>query len=250
MSGLRQGFAKVASGTAAFAGFFLVSSLFAEAESQRQPPTGYDNSWYVSNRWFGEYPNGFAVISRKVVVTGRAKLDKTAPKNVQCELPYLGVIHPWNQERWKKSKVDFWSATRIQRLRAREDFVFADASSPETQIDIKAGDVIEVIAGGAEGFFTVRIAGKLYRAYQDLNDHVEPIPGENLVQYEEWFALSCPQGRRAYFLYPDDLADSGNPGRFQRGLIEFDEPNGGSYGQSRDLTEAEAREARTRENLP
>jgi hypothetical protein len=235
---------------AAFAGILLVTPLPAGAQSPRQPPTGYDKSWQISKGWAGEYPSGFAVISRKVVVAGRAKLDKSAPKNVKCELPYLAVIHPWNKPRVTKSKIDFWSATRIVPLQAKEDFTFEDANNAETRIPIKSGDLIEYIAPAAEGLFTVRIGGKPYTASQDLFEHVEDVPREKFDERDEWFALNCPDGKRAYFLYPDDLSDAANPARFQPGLIEDAEPNGGAYGKMRDLTEAEARVARAKENLP
>jgi hypothetical protein len=165
-------------------------------------------------------------------------------------LPYLAVIHPWNKPRWTKSKIDFWSATRIVPLRAKVDFTFVDANNPETLIALKAGDVIEYVAGGAEGFFTVRIGNRLYGADQDLFERVEDVPREKFDERDEWFTLTCPQGRRAYFLYPDDLADPRNPGRFQPGLIEYTEANGEGYGEMRDLTEAEAQAERARETLP
>jgi hypothetical protein len=235
---------------AAVAGFLLVCAASVHAQSPRQPATGYDKSWNVSKGWAGEYPSGFAVISRKVIVTGRAKLDKDAPRNVKCELPYLAAMHPWNKPRVTKSKIEFWSATRIVPLRAKTDFTFEDASNPETQIPIKAGDVIEYIAAAAEGLFTVQIGGKQYTASQELFEQVEDVAREQFDERDEWFALTCPQGKRAYFLYPDDLADTANPARFQPGVIEFAEPNGGGFGKMRDLTEAEARAARMKENLP
>jgi hypothetical protein len=250
MFDLRHRSAKAACGIAALAGFLFVSAVCTQAQSPRQPSTGYDKSWQVFRVWPGEYPSGFAVISRKVVVTGRAKLDKNAPRNVKCELPYLAVIHPWNQARQKKSNIYFWSATRIVPLQAKVDFTFEDANNSEAKIPIKAGDIIEYLAPGAEGFFTVRIGGKLHTASQDLFQQVEDVPREKFDERDEWFALNCPQGRRAYFLYPDDLADSATPGRFQAGLIEYAEPNGGGYGKMRDLTEAEARAARAKESLP
>jgi hypothetical protein len=77
--------AKAASGIAAFAGLLLISAFSVHAQSPRLPPTGYDKSWNVSKGWAGEYPSGFAVLNRKIVVIGRSKLDKNAPRNVNCE---------------------------------------------------------------------------------------------------------------------------------------------------------------------
>lgn len=245
--GLRKKAAKAAYLAAASAAFFFVAAIPAEAQAPRpqpQPQTGYDKAWFVSPFWSGEYPSGFAVIDKKVVVQGRAKLDKNAPRSVNCELPYLAVIHPWNEARRKKDKVEFWSATKIVPLTAKENFEFSP--DPKIKIPIKKGNVIEYVRNSAEGMFQVRIAGKVYDAEQDLFDYMESVPQENFTEEEEWVLLTCVQGQRVFVLYPDDLSDAKSPEKLQAGLLEYGKLNlDGPYGQRKDLTEAEAEKART-----
>jgi hypothetical protein len=238
--------AKAAFGIAAFAGVLLVSAVPAQTQSPRQP-TGYDKRWHISQYWTGEYPSGFGVISPKVVVAGRSKLDKNAPRNVKCELPYLAVIHPWNDVRRKKSKIEFWSATKIVPLIAKQRFVFSPTL--ETKIAIKKGDVIEYVRNSGEGFFKVRISGRIYDAGQNLFEHTEDVAPEQF-DVEEWIALNCVEGRRAYVLYPQDLADPEHPEKFQPGLIDHGRSATEPFGKRQDFTEDEARAERAREQLP
>jgi hypothetical protein len=214
----------------------------ADAQLER-PASGYDDSWYLSEFWTGEYPSGFAVIKKNVVVAGRSKLDKIAPRDAQCELPYLAAIHPWNKNRRKKNNIQFWSATKIVPLIAKVDFVFEEGL--DTKIPIKKGDTIEYVRATGEGFFKVRIAGKLHDAEESLFERTEDVPQEKFHE-DEWVVLNCVGGRRAYLLYPEDLADPARPGQFVSGVTDYREGDGG-YGKRRDLTEAEARTERAKQ---
>jgi len=247
ISGLQRKFGRTKDAffePAAFAIFLLAASSMPVGAQAARSATGYDKAWFLSQFWTGEYPSGFAVVDKKVVVAGRAKLDKNAPRAVKCELPYLAVIHPWNEVRRKKSKIEFWSATKIVPLTAKEDFVFSP--SLETKMAIKKGNVIEYVRNSGEGLFQVRLAGKVYDATQDLFEHMEDIAPEKFTEEDEWVVLNCVRGRRAYLLYPDDLADPQNPSKFQPGLINQGNVAGdGPYGKRQDLTEAEARDVRS-----
>ena len=119
---------------AAIAGLLALSAApFAAAQAQSgksrkapSPParTGYDKSWFISEFWSGEYPAGFSVTRKSTILMARSAMDKNLPRSVACAMPYLAVIHPWNTRRNQKSKVTYWSASRIVNLIAKEDFVF------------------------------------------------------------------------------------------------------------------------------
>src|SRR5262249_37176344 len=111
----------------------------AEPDADNKP---YDKTWYVSKFWTGEYPASVAWTKKGVVVVGRAKMDKSLPRSIRCELPYLAMIHPWNAGRTKKNNIEFWSATKIIPLIAKEDFVFEGSGA---KIAIKKGDAIEYV---------------------------------------------------------------------------------------------------------
>ena len=168
-------------------------------------------------------------------------MDKAAPRDVACKLPYLAVIHPWNTRRAAASQIKFLSATRIVRLIAKEPFWFEDVSGDaKRKVPLKKGDVIEYIRNDAEGSFEVRIAGKTYTAGQSLFDHVQDVADDQFVE-EDWAALTCVGGNRAYIYFGDLGLDSDDPNAQVAGISGVG-PGQAGYGKARDLTAAEARE--------
>ena len=237
---------------AAIAGLLALSAApFAAAQAQSgksrkapSPParTGYDKSWFISEFWSGEYPAGFSVTRKSTILMARSAMDKNLPRSVACAMPYLAVIHPWNTRRNQKSKVTYWSASRIVNLIAKEDFVFESNSGG---IPIKKDDVIEYLRYDAEGAFEVRIKGKQYTAHQDLFDHVQENSKDQFAE-EEWALLTCQNGTRAYIDLGDIHRDSGKSGSGAPGHripgINRVGPAMMGYGKARDLTAREAQE--------
>ena len=218
----------------------LIIVLSGSASAFAQTPTGYDQTWYVSEFWSGEYPDGFSVTRPDTVVQARQKMDKAAPRDVACKLPYLAVIHPWNKRRTAKNKIKFISATKIVRLVAKEPFEFEDAGGAKrSKVRLKKGDTIEYIRNDAEGSFEVRIFGKQYTAGQNLFDHVEDVAKDQFVE-DDWALLTCEGGTRAYILFADLRLDSDDPAARTPGISGVG-PGQTGYGQARDLTAAEAR---------
>jgi hypothetical protein len=212
----------------------------ARSGNAAAPPSGYDSAWYVSEFWSGEYPPGFSVTVPDTVVAARARMDKAAPREVACKLPYLAVIHPWNRSRIAKSKIKFLSATRIVRLVAKEPFDFATQDARPRKVHLNKGDVVEYIRNDAEGSFEVRIAGKQYTAGQDLFDHVEDVAQDQFVE-DDWASVTCEGGNRAFVLLADLMLDSEKAGERAAGISPVG-PGQVGYGKARDLTAAEARE--------
>jgi len=205
------------------------------------PAGGYDSSWYISEFWSGEYPKGFSVTRPATVIRARRSMDKAAPRDVACKLPYRAVIHPWNKRRIAASRIKFLSATKIVRLIAKEPFDFEDAGGDaHAKVRLQKGDVIEYIRNDAEGSFEVSIAGKQYTAGQNLFDHVQDVADDQFVE-DDWAALTCVGGNRAYIFLGDLGLGSDDP-KTQVAGISGVGPGQTRYGQARDLTAAEARE--------
>jgi hypothetical protein len=208
--------------------FIILISL-----SSAKALAGYDNAWYQSEFWSGEYPIGFSVTKRHTIVMARSKMDKDLPRDVECEMPYLAVIHPWNTERIRKNKIRFFSATKIIKMIAKDDFEFGG------DVTVKKGQMVEYIGNGAEDFFQVRISGKQYTAGQDLFDFVEAPTRDQFIE-DDWLLLTCQTGNRAYIFVPD-LAGQGptRASTFVPGISDTG-PGQEGYGRARDLTEQEA----------
>ena len=198
----------------------------------------YDDGWYKWEGWSGEYPPGFSVTGRKTVLMGRTGLDPDLPRNVACEMPYRAVVHPWNRERIKQSKIKFYSFTRIVKLTAKDDyFLIASTNGIDEQVPIAKGTVLDYIHYVAEGEFEVRLDGRHYTVGQDLFEHLEEIPKDQFVEHD-WVVLTCANKARASILL-DDIRGKTDPDVFVRG-ISATGPGLLRYDTARDLTEAEA----------
>jgi hypothetical protein len=192
---------------------------------------GYDDTWFKSKFWSGEYPPGFSVTKKRITVMARSGMDKDLPPEVACEMPYLAVIHPWNKERIRKTHIQFFSATKILKLIAKQDFKLNGT------LQIKKGDVIEYIGNGAEDSFGVRIGGKPYATGENLFEHVDAPARDQLIE-DDWVLLTCQAGNRAY-IYLDDVRLKGpkDTVTFVPGISEGASED---FGTARDLTEHEA----------
>src|SRR5262249_44789034 len=219
----------------------LILMLGVGAAAFGQTPNGYDKTWFISEGWSREYPPGFSVTRPGTVVKARKTMDKAAARDVDCKLPYLAVIQPWNRRRAAKSNIKFLSATKIIRLVVKDTFDFEDESSRNpAKIPLRKGDTVEYIRNDAEGSFEVRIAGKQYTADQNLFEHVEDVPQDQFVE-DDWALLTCEGGNRAYILLADFRLDSDDAAARTPGISDVG-PGQAGYGRARDLTAAEARE--------
>jgi hypothetical protein len=198
----------------------------------------YDDGWYKWEGWSGEYPPGFSVTGRKTVLMGRTDMDPDLPRNVACQMPYRAVIHPWNRERVKQSKIKFYSFTRIIKLTAKDDyFLIASTNGTEEHVPIPKGTVLEYIHYVAEGEFEVRLDGKHYTAGQDLFEHLEEVPNDRFVEHD-WVVLTCANSARASILL-DDVRSKTDADVLVPGISAAG-PGLPQYETARDLTDAEA----------
>jgi hypothetical protein len=202
---------------------------------------GYDESWYTTDFWSGEYPNGVAVAKPDVVIQARAAMVKGLAPSVACALPYKAVFHPWNEERNRLSEARYLTASKIVPLTARVDFTYQPYEDGAAPIPIKKGQLIEYLIYGAEGYFRIRIGGTEYEAGQELFDNIEPVGDDAFVQ-EEWLNLRCGDGQQAW-IYMNELANIGEDGQvtYPDGLwvVGGGGPGFVEYGLVRDLTDAE-----------
>ena len=217
----------------------LAAMIVGRSALGQAPQTGYDRGWYVSDFWSGEHPPGFAVTRRDAVVQARRSMDKAAARDVACKLPYLAVIHPWNQRRNARDRITFVSASRIVQLVVKEAFVFEDTGG-KAHVRLNKGDTVDYLRNDAEGSVEVRIGGRQYTAGQGLFDHVQDVADDQYVE-DDWVALACTGGARAY-IFLDDLGLASDDPKVRVAGISGVGPAVTGYGQARDLTEAEARD--------
>ncbi len=203
-------------------GLFLVSSSFAG---------GYDSSWYRAPFWSGEYPAGFSVVKRGLVVQGRKAPDASLSRKIDCELPFAAVIQAWNSSRNQKNQISYVTFAKVVPFTAKADFDMpVDLGTP---VSVKKGEKIEHLVYLSEGYFRVRFKGVEYDQGQDLFDHLEEDVSKIEFQQDDWLKMTCENGKKAWLLL-SDLSSVDGIGEMGPGFE--------GYGTVRDLTEAEADE--------
>jgi hypothetical protein len=191
----------------------------------------YDGGWYRTDWWSGEYPNGFSVVKRGVSVPGRSAADPSLAPTIKCELPYKAVFHQWNTKR----RASFVTQSRIVPMRAKESFDY-DLGEGKS-LKIQAGETVEYLVYGSEGWFRARYNGLEFDAFQDLFDRMEEVNQDQFHQ-DEWIEVSCINGGKAWLLYAElfqkeEDTDVYLPGldSWSRGFVE--------YGRVRDLRDSD-----------
>lgn len=168
----------------------------------------YDSSWYRSDYWSGEYPPGFQVYKKGIKVLGRTSVDQNEVPSVSCILKrnkYApGLALP---------KATYVEMTKIVDMFAKADFDYTThVYNPETDtfdekiISIKAGDKIEYLAYGAEGWFQARHNGIAFDADQSIFENVdypEDVNGVSPFEDHQWIYLSCVNNVSVWLMLTD-----------------------------------------------
>jgi hypothetical protein len=165
----------------------LVASLFSVGAW-----AAYDNSWYQTQGWSGEYPNGISIIKEGVSLPARAAMDLDQPVTIKCELPYKAVFHPWNQAR----PAAYWTAATIVPMTAKEDVILNEGETD--QVTVQKGELVEYLVYGSEGWFTVRYNGKEYGADQSLLEKMSYDQSKMEIPQDEWLNVTCVGGENAW----------------------------------------------------
>lgn len=189
--------------------FSLLSLFIAFSAS-----AAYDNSWYQTDYWSGEYPAGFSVVKKGISVPARTQMDKNLSPSLSCPVDYKGVYHIWNP----KQRAQFITFSKIVPLTVKADAdILVYGIDSEVKIPMKKGDVIEYLTYGGEGWFSVRIKGETYDADQGLFEQVEAVD-QSAFLYDQWLEINCA-GKKAYVLFEDlyTVDEDGNE-KFMNGL--------------------------------
>lgn len=192
----------------------------------------YDGSWHRSEFWSGEYPNGFSVVKKGVVLSGRSEMNLDSAPSLSCAVPFKAVFHAWNSER----PAEYVTYSKIVPMTAKADLILGEGEG-EGAVTVKAGETFEYLVYGSEGWFIVRYQGKEYDANQDLLEKVTYDEALLAHPQDEWTRISCENGGQAW-IFLRDLYSTNEEGEvsylpgvdsFWRGFRE--------YGRVTDLTE-------------
>jgi hypothetical protein len=119
-----------------------------EAVRLSGPAMKYDASWYRTDYWAGEYPDGVTV-DDDVTIKIRSTPALDAPKTRSCALPKGATYSPWNKSRVASDQLKFVTFTRIETYELDENYtssVSRQADGGATTIAFKKGDRWSLLA--------------------------------------------------------------------------------------------------------
>lgn len=187
----------------------------AEETAPARPATdyaalsGYDEAWFLSAGWPGEYPPGFSVLDEGVKVQARARPNPGDPQDVSCLLPQYATYQLWNHVRIASDDLDFFSATRKFPVTVLEDteVEFVGDKGME-KLALKAGDQLTYLRYLGEGFTVMSFNGREF----DINEsELREISDIGAIENQEhlWVKVSCLGGRSAWLLFDEVIIEEG-----------------------------------------
>lgn len=196
--------------------------------------SGYDDGWFLSPGWPGEYPPGFAVLDANVILPARARPNPADPQDVSCLLPQYANYQLWNEVRIAADKLEFFVATRKFPVTILEDteIEFVGNAGLE-KMSLRAGDQLTYLRYLGEGFTVMQFADRDF----DINEsELREISDIGAIQNEEdlWVRVSCVGGRQAWLLFDEAINEEG----------VYPSPVFG-YGEARDVSPDEVDDVRS-----
>lgn len=181
----------------------------APVETDYAALSGYDDSWFLSPGWPGEYPPGFAVLDAEVKVPARARPNPTDPQDITCHLPQYANYQLWNNLRNDSDDLDYFVATKKLPVTVLEDteVEFVGDAGIE-KLALKAGDQLTYLRYIGEGFTVMSFNGREF----DINEgELREITDIGAIENEEdlWVRVTCLGGKQAWLLFDEVVQEKG-----------------------------------------
>lgn len=171
--------------------------------------SGYDDSWFLSPGWPGEYPPGFAVLDAEVTVPARARPNPTDPQDITCHLPQYANYQLWNNIRNDSDNLDYFVATKKLPVTVLEDTeVEYVGEAGIEKLPLKAGDQMTYLRYIGEGFTVMSFNGREF----DINEgELREITDIGAIENEEdlWVQVTCLGGKQAWLLFDEVVQEAG-----------------------------------------
>lgn len=171
--------------------------------------SGYDEGWFLSPGWPGEYPPGFAILDADVRVPARARPNPTDPQDVSCLLPQYANYQIWNETRAQSDRLDFFVATRKVPVTVLEDaeieYVGEDGLVP---LSLKKGDELTYLRYIGEGYTVMSYNGQEF----DINEgELHNVTNLATVEHDEdlWVRVACLGGAQAWLMFDEVIQEPG-----------------------------------------
>lgn len=187
-------------------------------DTEAAGPVDYDEAWFISGGWPGEYPLGFSVLEAGVVLAGRAHMHPSAAADIACPVEQFATYQQWNNARGLSDDLDFVTATLKLTVTMTADApieVPADPMGYETkQLGLKEGDRLIYKRYLGEGYAIIEVNDREY----DINENelanvsdIDEVVNSSRLGEDLWVELACADvaGSRAWILYDDAIETAG-----------------------------------------
>lgn len=186
----------------------IVAASLAIVLGAAMPASAYDDSWYKTDFWAGEYPEGFT-IKQDVTTKIRKEPDHKTAREIECSLKKGETYHQWNEARVKSSKLEFVSLVKKVVYIIKEPASLAlidEESEKDTKINFDNGDEWTYLTYYAEGAFRMEFKGVVYTAEQSLfevSGEKGAVGPNSIHETSEWMKLTCANGKTGWLLYEE-----------------------------------------------
>jgi hypothetical protein len=171
--------------------------------------SGYDDSWFLSPGWPGEYPPGFAVLDADVKVPARARPNPTDPQDISCILPQYANYQLWNNARNDEDDLEFFVATKKVVVTVLEDadIEFFGENGLET-LSLKQGDELIYLRYIGEGVTVLLFNDQEYEINEGELSNVTDI-AETSLEEDLWARVTCLGGKQAWLMFDEVIDEQG-----------------------------------------
>lgn len=185
----------------------------SQSELDAQLTDHYTTGWAVTAGWPGEYPAGFSILKKDVVLKAHSRMHPLTPSHIDCPVPNLATYQQWNVARVEADDLIFKTATKIFKITITED---TDIEYPSDEmgyqvkkLSLKRGDQLSYLRYLGEGFTIVEFNGKEYEINENDLYNVSDISNQQDGGEDLWLELSCSDDKRAWVLYDEVIRQDG-----------------------------------------
>ena len=198
-----------------------------------QALSGYDESWYVSAGWPGEYPAGFAVLDAGTTVPAWTVPNGANEADTSCALPQYANYQLWNYDRADADDLRFFVATKTFPVTLNQDASIEYISDGGIHtLDLKAGDQLTYLRYLGEGFTVVSYDGAEYDINEAELRDISDIGSMPTVE-DQWVRVTCADGTQPWLLYASVID---HPGIVPSPML--------AYGEASDIAPEDAEQIR------
>lgn len=214
-----------------FLGLTLLFSVFLSPGVQAASTPAYGSDWFGSETWYGDWPNGFAVIQNNVSLPAHSTMDPNKPADLKCVIPKNTVVHIWNVDR----SFQWYTYSKIVPLKIVSEVqtTLYDQRGRGILAQIAPGEGIDFLTYESDNFALFRFRGGIFEADLSLLDHVDRPSATSNVARDQWVYVDCANKVSGWILFQDILDDQGE---YIKGLASWVLGLKG-YGEVRDLTD-------------